>query len=106
MNFGTGANQLVQNIRAFFAEHVKHMTADTLSWISVLVLHAATVPSILALMAGLTDRTPALDLVLFVWAGLVLMFVRAALLKDLLNLVTIGLGFVVQAVLLASILFV
>lgn len=106
MNIGTGANQLAQSVKAFFAEHVKHMTADTLSWITVLVLHAATVPSILAVMAGLTDRTPALDLVLFVWAGLTLLFIRAALLRDMLNLVTIGLGFVVQATLLASILFV
>jgi hypothetical protein len=106
MNIGTGANQLAQSVKSFFAEHVKHMTADTLSWITVLVLHAATVPSILAVMAGLTDRTPALDLVLFVWAGLTLLFIRAALLRDMLNLVTIGLGFVVQATLLASILFV
>jgi hypothetical protein len=46
-----------------------------------------------------------LDIVLFAWAGLVLMFLRAVVLKDLLNIITIGLGFIVQAVLMALILF-
>jgi hypothetical protein len=56
-------------------------------------------------MTGLSDRTPNLDIVLFAWAGLVLMFLRAVVLKDLLNIITIGLGFIVQAVLMALILF-
>jgi hypothetical protein len=69
------------------------------------VIHAATIPTLLALMTGLSDRTPNLDIVLFAWAGLVLMFLRAVVLKDLLNIITIGLGFIVQAVLMALILF-
>jgi len=36
---------------------------------------------------------------------LVLMFLRAVVLKDLLNIITIGLGFIIQAVLMALILF-
>jgi hypothetical protein len=43
--------------------------------------------------------------VLFAWAGLVLLFFRAVVLKDLLNIITIGLGFIIQAVLMALILF-
>jgi hypothetical protein len=39
------------------------------------------------------------------WMGLVLLFGRAVILRDLLNIVTIGMGFVVQAVLMALILF-
>jgi hypothetical protein len=35
----------------------------------------------------------------------VLLFVKAAIQRDLLNLITIGLGFVVQAVLMALIFF-
>jgi hypothetical protein len=56
-------------------------------------------------MTGLSDRTPNLDIVLFAWTGLVLMFLRAVVLKDVLNIVTIGVGFIVQAVLMALILF-
>jgi len=56
-------------------------------------------------MTGLSDRTPSLDIVLFMWAGLVLLFMRAVVLKDMLNIVTVGTGFIVQAVLMALILF-
>jgi hypothetical protein len=72
---------------------------------AALVLHAATIPTLLALMTGLSDRTPSLDIVLFMWAGLVLLFMRAVVLKDMLNIVTVGTGFIVQAVLMALILF-
>jgi hypothetical protein len=39
------------------------------------------------------------------WAGLVLLFMRAVVLKDMLNIITVGSGFIVQAVLMALILF-
>jgi hypothetical protein len=39
------------------------------------------------------------------WAGLALMFLRSIVLKDILNIVTIGAGFILQAVLMAFILF-
>jgi hypothetical protein len=68
-------------------------------------LHASTVPSLLAVMAGLTDRLPGVDLVLLVWTGLTLLFVKAAIQKDMLNIVTIGVGFILQAAMLALIFF-
>ena len=81
------------------------ISAETLQWLTAIVLHCATIPTLLALMTGLSDRTPNLDMVLFTWAGLVLLFARAVVLKDSLNTITIGVGFVVQAVLMAMILF-
>ena len=92
-------------IRKFFLDHFKKITADTFGWLAAVVLHAATVPSLLAVMAGLTDRLPGVDLVLLVWTGLTLLFVKASIQKDMLNIVTIGVGFIVQAVLLALIFF-
>jgi hypothetical protein len=59
----------------------------------------------LALITGLSDRPPSLDLVLFMWSALVLLFLRAIVLKDNLNIITIGLGFIVQAVMMALVLF-
>jgi hypothetical protein len=70
-----------------------------------MVLHCATVPSLLALMTGLSDHVPSLDVVAFLWSGLVLLFLRAIVLKDTLNIITIGVGFIVQAGLMALILF-
>jgi hypothetical protein len=59
----------------------------------------------LALLSGLSDKTPSLDVILLMWAGLVLLFARAVVLKDALNIITIGVGFIAQAVLMALILF-
>lgn len=84
---------------------VSHVSAETFGWLANLVLHAATVPSLLAVMSGLTEHTPPVDLVLLVWGGLGLLFVRASIQKDMLNIVTIGLGFVAQAVMMALIFF-
>jgi len=56
-------------------------------------------------LTGLSDRTPGLDIVLFIWAGLLLLFGRAIVLKDTLNIVTIGVGFIIQATIMAVILF-
>ena len=92
-------------IRDFVANSLGRISADTLGWLAAILLHAATVPTMLALMTGLSDRPPSLDLVLFVWSALVLMFLRAIVLRDNLNIITIGLGFIVQAVMMALVLF-
>jgi len=93
------------NITEFFKEHFHKVSADTLGWIAAIAIHFATIPTLLAALTGLTDRFPPVDMVLFIWGGLVLLFFRAVLLKDMLNIVTIGLGFVIQAVIMALMLF-
>lgn len=93
------------NVVEFFSTHFSKISAETMGWLAAIALHAATIPTLLALLTGLTDSTPSVDVVLFMWLGLVLLFGRAVILKDLLNIVTIGLGFVIQATLMALILF-
>ena len=92
-------------IRNFFKEYLAHISAETLGWFAIILFNCTLIPTLLALMTGLSDRTPSLDVVGFVWAGLVLLFFRAIVLKDMLNIITIGVGFMVQAVLMALILF-
>ena len=92
-------------IRNFLSTTFTKISAETLGWLAAIVIHASTIPTLLALMTGLSDRTPNLDIVLFAWAGLLLMFARAVVLKDALNIITIGVGFMVQAVIMAMILF-
>lgn len=95
----------LQVIRDFVTNHLSRISADTLGWLAAIVLHCATFPTLLALMTGLSDRVPSLDVVAFLWAGLVLLFMRAIVLRDMLNVITIGVGFIVQAGLMALILF-
>ena len=86
-------------------EIFSRVSTETVGWLAVVVMHAATIPGLLAVMNGLTDVMLPVDIVLLVWTALVMLFVKAAIKRDLLNLITIGLGFVVQAVLMALIFF-
>jgi hypothetical protein len=98
-------DNILKSASVWLTAQLPKISAETLQWLTAIVLHCATIPTLLALMTGLSDRTPNLDMVLFTWAGLVLLFARAVVLKDSLNTITIGVGFVVQAVLMAMILF-
>jgi hypothetical protein len=95
----------LQQIKDFVTTKFTAISSETFGWLAVVVLHASTIPSLLAVMAGLTDRLPGVDLVLLVWAGLTLLFIKAAVQKDMLNVVTIGFGFIIQAVMMALIFF-
>jgi hypothetical protein len=86
-------------------EVIQHLSADFLGWLAVLLLHAATLPGLMAVMSGLTDQLPPIDLVLMVWSALGLLFIRAAVMKDMLNIITIGFGFMIQAGIVALIFF-
>jgi len=45
-------------IKKFFLIHLQKITANTMGWLAAIVLHAATIPSLIALMSALTDRLP------------------------------------------------
>lgn len=92
-------------IAYFIKTHIPTISADALEWLTIVVLHCTTVPSLLALMAGMTDKAPGIDVVLFVWGSLVLMFARSMLLKNTINIATNGIGFIFQAVMMALVLF-
>lgn len=101
----TTFNDSVTLVKEFIVNKFSAISAETFGWMAIIVLHASTIPSLLAVMSGLTDRLPGVDLVLLVWTGLTLLFIKATVQKDMLNIVTIGLGFIVQAVLMALIFF-
>jgi hypothetical protein len=98
-------DKLLNSSRTWLEQHLPKVSAETLGWLAVVVIHCATIPTLLALLTGLSDSVPNLDIVLFMWAGLVLLFFRAVVLKDMLNIITVGLGFIIQAVIMAMILF-
>jgi hypothetical protein len=103
MNFSL--DSIKNSVQKFLDDHLSKISAETLEWLSIIVVHCATVPTLLAMMTGLSDHTPGLDIVMFIWGGLVLMFIRAIILKNGLNIVTNGFGFIAQAVIMAFILF-
>jgi len=95
----------LNSLRTWLEQHLPKVSAETLGWLAVVIIHSATIPTLFALLTGLSDNVPNLDIILFVWAGLSLLFARAVVQKDMLNIVTVGLGFIIQAVIMAMILF-
>jgi len=94
-----------ESVNQFLNTYLPKISADTLGWLAVIVINCATIPTLLALMTGLSDKVPSLDMVMFLWASLILLFARAIVLKDMLNIITISVGFMIQATLMAMILF-
>lgn len=83
----------------------KKVSAEGIGWLGVMFLHCATVPSILSLIFGISDGLPSLDIVLLIWVGLFLFFIKALINRDMLNIITHGIGFFVQVVLLGVVIF-
>ena len=46
-------------------EHAPNVSAETMGWIAVILLHLATIPTMLAVLTGLTEKMPPVDMVLF-----------------------------------------
>lgn len=111
MNFATVVDfgkQVLNYCEAKFEEfklYLVQVSTETIEWIGILALHGATVPTLLGLMTGVTDFTPPIDMVLISWAALTMFFIKAVIRKNVLNILTIGLGFVCQSVLMALIFF-
>jgi hypothetical protein len=85
--------------------HLAPISAETLAWLAVVFIHSATIPSLIAVLTGLGDGMPTVDMVLLTWLGLVCLFAQAAVQKNMLQIITISGGFMVQSVLMALIFF-
>ena len=103
--FNTPIFNLTEKIKTWFREKSKQVSAETLGWTGILCIHGATIPALLALMTGLTDNPPPVDVILMIWAGLLLFLGKAAIQRDMLNIITIGLGFFIQSIMMVLIFF-
>jgi hypothetical protein len=89
----------------YLALHIAPVSAETLAWLAVIFLHSATVPSLVAVLTGLSDGMPTVDMVLLTWLGLACLFMQAAVQRNMLQIITISAGFMLQSVLMALIFF-
>ena len=71
----------------------------------MVLIHGATIPTSVSVIRGWSSDLPPLDMVLLIWSGLFLFFIRALARIDLLYLVSNAVGFFLQSVLLAIILY-
>jgi hypothetical protein len=88
-----------------FKASIRKVTIDGIGWTALLALHAVTIPMLIGLMTGLSDKTPPIDMVLILWVGMALLYFKSILEKNIVSIIIIGLGFIAQSVLMALVFF-
>jgi hypothetical protein len=96
---------LINLTYSFFKNHLGHLSSHTLGWITIVLLHFASVPTLLAMILAQSDKLPPYDLMLFVWAALTTLFFKSLIEKNFLYVSTICMGFIAQVVMLGMIVF-
>ena len=87
-------------------EKIRGMAAPELAgWLAMVMLHSNTVPTTVGKILGYSTTMPPLSMVLLTWAGLALYLWRAIYQKDMLYIVSNGIGFALNSLLLAIIVF-
>jgi hypothetical protein len=89
----------------FFRDHLGRITGNTLGWITIVLLHLASVPTLLAVLLAQSDKLPPVDLMIFVWSALVALFFKSLIEKNFAYIATICLGFAAQTLMMGLILF-
>lgn len=99
-------NKVVSNtIVNFFKNHFGNISARTLGLLAIVLAHFSSVPTLMAVLLGQSDKLPPVDLMLFVWASLVAIFFKSLIEKNSLYVATIAIGFAAQTVIMSLILF-
>jgi hypothetical protein len=92
-------------IYQFLREHLGRISAHTLGWITIILLHFASIPTLLSVLLGQTDKLPPVDLMIFVWSALITLFFKSLIDRNFIYIATICMGFAAQTVIMSLILF-
>jgi hypothetical protein len=93
------------SVNKFFMETFTRASSNALGAFSIIMLHLATIPSMLAVLLAYSDHMPNLELVVFIWAALAALFFKSLLEKNFFYIMLISLGFLAQTVIMSLILF-
>lgn len=86
-------------------DHLGRISAHTLGWITIILLHFASIPTLIAVLMAQSDKLPPVDLMVFVWSGLLTLFFKSLIERNFLYVATICLGFAAQTLIMGLILF-
>ena len=85
---------------------IKNMAKPELcGWLGMILVQSATLPTTLSNLLGYSHQLPPISMVLLCWSGLALYFVRAYYQRDVLYMFSNGLGFSLNTILLALIVY-
>lgn len=87
-------------------QKIRAMPAPEIAgWLAMVMLHSNTVPTTIGKILGYSTTMPPLSMVILTWAGLALYLWRAVYQKDMLYIVSNGIGFALNSLLMAIIVF-
>lgn len=92
---------IIEFVKNYFAT----ISTNTLGAFSIICLNLATMPALVTVLLGKTDHLPSLDVVLFIWAALVAIFVKSLIERNIFYVILVALGFLSQTVIMSLILF-
>ena len=78
---------------------------NTIGWLGMVLVQGASFPSLYLLIITGEAELPPLSMVLMLQAGLALYFARAVRQRDIVYLVSNGLGFIIQTILFCLIIY-
>ena len=84
---------------------MKLSLSELAGWAGMVLIHSATLPATIGNIMGWSDQLPPVSMVLLVWAGLALFLWRAFARNDMLYIVSNAVGFILNSLLLALIVF-
>lgn len=87
------------------AEFISVKFGEICGWFGLILIHGSTLPVTYAAIKGDAVILPPLSMVLLVWSGLLLFFIRSFIMKDKLYMVSNGIGFFLQSAMLALLVF-
>ena len=96
---------LVVSSYRIVASHIAHLSAHTLGWVSIILLHFSAVPTLISILVAQNDKLPPVDLILFIWAALITLFFKSLIERNFLYVATNCVGFCAQTVMMSLILF-
>lgn len=89
----------------FAKDHLGHVSAHTLGWLTIILLHLSSIPTLVSVLMAQSDKLPPVDLMIFVWSALITLFFKSLIERNFLYIATICLGFAAQTVIMSLILF-
>jgi hypothetical protein len=101
----TALAAMPRSVWYFLRDHLGRVSSHTLGWITIVLLHLSSVPTLVAVLMAQSDKLPPVDLMVFVWSALITLFFKALIERNFLYIGTICLGFAAQTVIMSLILF-
>lgn len=96
---------ITNSVVKFFQNHFGNISAKTFGLLAIILAHLSTVPTLLTVLLGKSDKLPPVDSVMFIWACLLALFFKSLIEKNNLYITAIAIGFVAQTIIMSLILF-